>query len=442
MTVADAPAPQDDVLWDVVEEHLAEAQFGVEELERCFESPVATLESTVRGIEPRFLAHVDGLVVGGAPVRAKLLDPIVDDPNPEEPSALVVAGFVLAHAGLLDALLPALAHEDDGIRGAAVRALALLGDRTLDAWIASKLSGPLAPRARASLLEGAWRRGTRLSSLVEWLQAPDPVIVRAAARAAGHADAAIHGPVLEHLLDHPDQEVREAALIPSLAWRSARASQHCRQWGLDPETPRAAPMTLLAALEGPAVHEEIAALLSYPTHVTTAVAALGYSGNVRMLPRLLEHVEGKSPLLRKLAAQSISMITGMNVADVRLPNDQEAEALHALPPLEEEDLDADLAGSPDDALPDPDPFTVREHCREAVVRMNADQRWLLGKPFSLPTLVDALHHAPLRTRHSLATVLFARTAAGSWLDTRCLASDQVRQLGLLATGVPERALRW
>jgi uncharacterized protein (TIGR02270 family) len=453
MTAAEAPAPQDDVLWDVVEEHLAEAQFGVEELERCFESQVATLESAVRGIEPRFLAHVDGLIVGGAPVRAKLLDPIVREPNPEEPSALVVAGFVLAHAGLLDALLPALAHEDDAIRRAAVQALALLGDRTPDAWLASRLNGPLAPRARVSLLETAWRRGTRLSSLVEWLQDPDPLVVRAAARAAGHADAAIHGPVLEHLLEHPDPGVREAALVPSLAWRSPRASQYCREWGLDRKTPQATPMILFAALEGPAGHEEIAALLSYPTHLTTAVTALGYTGNIRMLPRLLEYVEDKAPLLRKVAAQSISLITGLKLGDVVVGAAQakpdapgigaeQADVEQALPPLEEDDLEADLVAPPEVALPDPDPQAVRSHCHEVMSRMTRDQRWLRGKPFSTGELVAALQVLPLRARHSLATVLFVRTGGASWVDTRAIPGEQARRLGGMAGARLAAAGRW
>lgn len=439
MSVADVSAPEGDVLWDVVEEHLAEAQFGVEELQRCFESPVATLESVSRGIEPRLLAHIDGLALGGASVRAKLLDPIVSNPDPEEPAALVVAGFILASAGMFDALLPALAHEDDGVRQAAVRAFALAASRKADAWIGTQLSGPLAPRARASLFEVAWRRGLRLPPLVAWLQDTDPLVTRWAAHAAWHADAAIHAPVVEHLLGHPDQAVREAALVPSLAWRSPRASQCCREWGLDEKTTHAIPMTLLAALEGPSAHEQVAALLAHPTHVHAAIVALGHSGNVRMIPRLLEHVEGPSPLLRKVAAQAISMITGMKLGDVVAgapvgnPDDPgvgaaQVDAEQALPPLEEDDLDADLVAPPEAALPDPDPQVVRSHCREAMSQMTRDQQWLCGMPFSTGALVAAFQVLPLRTRHSLATVLFIRTGGASWVDTRALPGEQLLRL--------------
>jgi uncharacterized protein (TIGR02270 family) len=454
MANADTGDPEGDVLWDVVEEHLAEAQFGVEELQRSFERPVATLESTSRGIEPRLLAHIDGLVVGGAPVRVRLLDPIVDAADPAEPVALVVAGFVLAISGALDPLLSPLAHQDDGIRQAAVQALALAASRRVDGWVEAKLSGALAPRARASLFEVAWRRGVRLAPLVAWLQDPDPLVIRWAAHAAGHADAAVHGPVLEYLLEHQEKGVREAALVPSLAWGSSRASQCCRQWGLDRQKPQTLAMILLAALEGPAVHEEIAALFAYPTHVQAAIVALGHSGNVRMLPRLLEHVEGKAPLLRKLAAQSISLITGMNLGDVALgvassaergpgANGAEgAEARQALPPLEEDDLDADLAPLPEDALPDPDPHAVRSHCRDAMVRMNADPRWICGKPFSIATMLEALQVLPLRMRHSLAMVVFARTRAAVWVDTRALPGEQARRLRGFAVARPAPAGRW
>jgi|GEM_PF-2439644 uncharacterized protein (TIGR02270 family) len=454
MALADASASEETVLWDVLEEHLAEAQFGIDELQRGLESPVATLQSLLRGLEPRFLAHVDGLALGGAPVRAKLLEPIVGTLDPAQPAALIVAGFVLASAGAPDALLPALAHEDDGIRRAAVEAIVLGGGQTVDAWIGLKLSGSLVPKARASLLDVAWRRRVILSPLVMWLQDPDALVVRWAAHSAGHIDPAVHGPALEHLLDHPDVAVREAALVPSLAWGSSRAVQYSRQWGLDRQTPRSVPMTLLAALEGPAVHEDLAALCAYPTHVRAAITALGHCGNVRMLPRLLEHVEGKTPLLRKLAAQSISLITGMKLGEVAAgaatpakPDErgivgEQTDARQALPPLEEDDLDADIVPPPEDALPDPDPKAVRDHCGEAMARLNPDQRWLCGKPFSVGTLVEALQLLPMRARHSIATVLFVRTAGASWVDTRGLPGEQVGRLAGMALARLAPVGRW
>src|SRR5580698_2287016 len=77
-----APAASDPVLWPVVEEHLAEAGSLFDPLERAYDSPLLTLAKLARGVEARWLAHVDGLLVGGPGVYETLLRPILEEPDP------------------------------------------------------------------------------------------------------------------------------------------------------------------------------------------------------------------------------------------------------------------------------------------------------------------------------------------------------------------------
>jgi hypothetical protein len=106
----------DAVLWDVVEEHLDEAEFGVEQFERAMQSPLLTLERLAGGCEGRLLAHVDGLLVGGAPVYERLLKPLLDSPDAGQCARLTAAGLVAIEAGHFDALTAALGHDDAAVR--------------------------------------------------------------------------------------------------------------------------------------------------------------------------------------------------------------------------------------------------------------------------------------------------------------------------------------
>ncbi len=449
--------PADDaILWDVIDEHLAEAGFLAGQLERSFESPRLTLKDLARGLEPRLLAHVDGLVIGGPPVRARRLDPLLKEPSPDQAEELLAAALVIATSGAYGALSPALGHEAAEVRAAAQRALTWMPGAHRVSWLAARLGGKLSTAERASLLEVCARCGVRGSPLVEWLQHDDPALVGAALRACVHAEAAVHRPAVEHLLEHGDAQVKEAALVPALAWGSSRAWSVCTRLALDPAQPHRLPMTLYAALGGPAEHDRLANQLERPTHVDDTLAALGHTGSARMLPQLLAYVEGPSPHAHKLAVLSIALITGLDPATVEKPRkttpdvdplppaEQDPEAQRALPPLEQDDLDADLAPAPEDDLPDSDPAAVRAHCEQASRRLVGDRRWLAGKPFAVEGLLERLREAPLGVRHALALVLFVRSGGTAWLATRALSIEQRAALSRLsASGPPKlRAAAW
>jgi hypothetical protein len=163
---------------------------------------------------------------------------------------------------------------------------------------------------------------------------------------------------------------------------------------------------------------------------------------VGLLPALAERVENDDPRIRRLAAQAIASITGVSPSTVALSEgslvkapagarpspEEDPAAQEALPPLEEDDLDADLAPPFEDALPEPDPVALRRTCDEARSRMTPDRRWMDGKPFSPAGLVSHLHEAPLGQRRVLAASLWVRTRATAWIDTRALSQTQERQL--------------
>lgn len=441
-------AEKREVLWDVVEEHLAESEFLVERLERACDSPTLTLKSLEKGLEARLLAHLDALILGGAPVYERLLEPLLDEPDPDGPAVLTAAGLVAVESGRAADLGPALGHDAPEVRAAAVNACSLAGGPRFDDWVRARLGDVTKAEERASLLSIAARRGLEPPPLVEWLQGDRPYLVRAAAEAARYADPRRHLAVIEYLLEHDDAGVREAAMIVGLAWGSRRASVVCENLALAVDAPRPLSMAIYAALAGPAQHERLAQKLADPRHRRATLFALGFCGSAAQLPTLLGHLSSPDPTAAKIAAQAISTIVGVDLTDDAfvakpstpappardVPAAQDPEAQRSLPSLEEDDLDADLVPAPEDDLPTPDVAAIRRFCELASSKLASGQRYLHGKPLSAGAIVHSLEHAPLRLRHVLALLLGIKTSGKTWIDTRTWSRIQRRQLGAGAGG--------
>jgi uncharacterized protein (TIGR02270 family) len=437
--------PEKAVVWDVVEEHLDEAEFLFDQFERALDSSTLTLMNVAKGLEERLLAHLDGLLVGGVPVYERLLKPSLAEPDPGQPRRITAAAMVAIEGGQFEGIWPAMGHDEAVVRDAVVRAGGLAGEARFERWVANRLAESITLVQRASLLGVIARRGLEPpAALIEWLQSDDLALVRAAAQAARHADPSRHMGVIEWRLDHDDDIVQEAALIAAWTWGSRLAPAVCERWALDPVTPRALPMALYAAMGGPAEHEHLAALLARTSHRSAALFALGFSGSVAQVQRLLDYLHAEEPRTAKLAAQAIATIVGVNLLDdaFAMPPPKEAtrpagedapakddeEDARALPPLADDDLEADLGLLPEDGLPMPNASAIRRFCEDAAARMDHGRRYLGGQEFRAEAAVDYLASAPLRRRHVIGVALAIRTQGAARVDTRGLAANQRRQL--------------
>ena len=81
-------------LWDIVEEHLDEAEFLWERWEHGLVAPNYTLSELADGPEERLMAHLDGLVVNGPRVAERLLIPTIADLD-AEPTRVCAAALAL-----------------------------------------------------------------------------------------------------------------------------------------------------------------------------------------------------------------------------------------------------------------------------------------------------------------------------------------------------------
>ena len=441
------PAPpltipsRDIVLWDVVEEHLAEAAFCFEQFEQALDHPSRTLSELDRHPEGRLRAHIDALVIGGVAVRERLLVPELESAASDESARVTAAAITLIEQGCYDDLWPGFSHEDSAIRNATVRAGSLAGDAVLDRWVVSRLTSVSSPATIAALLHLCGARGVSVPTFHKWLRSDDPVLLTAAARAARWADPSTYRAAIEGLLEHPESLVREAAVVSGLCLGSQRAWTSCQRLVLDENATSPLILALCAALGGRDLIAHVARGLDRESDRAAVLFALAFSGDPRQVPLLIEYLRSDNLLHAKLALQAIAAITGLELrddvfalpgepvgqsgTDAQTPSDADvAEADAALPPFEEDDLDTNLVPQPEEALPRPNTAAVEQFWKQRAGQFDASRRHLAGSVFSTQVLVRQLECAPLRWRHVLALSLCIRGGPTAWVDTRAWSTTQ------------------
>lgn len=431
-------SPESLVLWNVIETHFDELEFAIEQLERRLDDPLRTLDDLARSSQSVVDAHTDGLVVGGDEVRERVLIPALLDASADQAPRAVAAALAVIAAGRFDLLWPAIKHEAVAVRQAVARAATLWAKPSLDAWVSDKLSRQQEPKALAGLLELCAARQLPPPNLLKALQSNDPELINAAARAARHGDSKQYLPVLESLVRHSDAQVRDTALLATLAWGSSLAWRALEV--IARESSDGPQLALYAAVGGRRHHKVLRERFGKEPENPSLLFALGFSGNAEVVRELVPALRSKPRLLSNLAAQSISLIAGLDLEakeflvvrpspdPSELP-EEDAESRASLPALEDDDLEADLVPQPEDLIPELDLAAIERHCGQ--LQLDPARRLLGGVPFNAESLLGYFERAPLRRHHVLAQALAVMTAGTIWFDSRAAASQQRAQLATL-----------
>jgi uncharacterized protein (TIGR02270 family) len=439
------PHAAESILWDVVEEHFDELEFCIDMFDRQLDDVDLSLRG-LSSVEARLGAHLDGLVVAGDAVVERLLAPAAVEADPGEPArtTAVALGLVALHRH--KELLSLLFHEQQRVREPAIRACQLMPTAALESWARQSLSSTRDGVQRAALIDVLSRRGVETTVLVESLRAADPVLVAAASRAALWGDATACLPWLENALRSSDAGVREAALVPALALGSSSAWGVCQELALDSRQPQPAAMALVASLGNKGHRERLVPLLARESHRKAALFALGFSGDPDYAPVLIGHISGADPLEAKIAAQSLSIIAGLNLGDEALavqkppatsPRENEPESPSPEEEVSPEDESAlenepeDLVPQPEDALPELNADAIERLWRQMAPRFDPRERYLGGRVFDADVAIDYLERAPLRRRHVLGHAIAVRSAARARIDTRGLRRSQLAELATI-----------
>lgn len=408
------------IMWDVVEEHLDEAEFCFGLVDRALDSPRYTLADVERGPESRLFAHVQGLVAGGPEVAERLLRPALAEDTPARRSA---ATFALFASGAHDAVGAELEAAEDP--APLIRALIRIPDARVDGWLAERLAAQPAEAMHTALLQVAAGRGRAFEGVERGLNSDEPRLLAAA------LDAARVGPLRNSLgvvarqLEHPEPGVRDAALRAGLQGELPEAWELCRVLAASSMEVHPLALLLVGALGGPAEHEILLKALRLPTHLHASVRALGLSGNRAVLPSLMPLLERPDPPVAQLAAEAIATIAGPPAA-LHLDQPPESTDADGLPPLEDDDLDADLVPPSTSELPWPDAPAIAAWRSQATL---PDVRSIDGQPATPVAVIQALRTGSTRRNHALALILAIKSCGALRLDTLRLASTQRAQLG-------------
>ena len=434
---ADRSISEDDLVWDIEDEHLREAEFLLEVREALLDSPSYSLAELEAGSEQRLIAHVDALVMGGSPVAQRLLLATIEDKNQVADYELIAAASlaVFAQPGS-DPVLAVLDRGGDAQRAGIARALQL----THNPWLERRLIEDVSsfddrtdPRGLAVRLDALAAHGVSPGPwLHRFLVSSDPSLARAAASLARFSRDRATIDLLGPLAHAADADVRrttiETALQLSLpgAWESAIYWAFC----LEDSPFRREALVWVACFGDAEVHARLLALVDDPNHRADALWAAGFCGRVaavdRCIPLLADDDVGP------LAGEVVSAITGLSSTDDsfwRAPvNHDDPE--DTLPPLEHDDLDADLVPESEASLPRPEPEAIADWWRARRETFDPSLRYLGGRPVDRDELIAGLWHAPMRRRHVLGFELGVRS--GAFVNTRAMCATQKLQLDALA----------
>lgn len=400
------------VFWDVIEEHLDEAEFFWQRWERRLDAPDDTLDGVEEGFEERLFAHTDGLDAGGAPVRGKVLVPALDEASGARRTAVA---FVLAGSQDGAARAAVLAKlADDDAREDVVRALGLADVPDLRAALGPALDDA-APGVRGAAMRALAFRGD--APPPAHLRADDaPELVIAALQIASISGDRAHAALARDALSSGVPEVRDAALSAGLTLALPEAWSACRKLveGASESTPPAELVRPLrwVAMGGAARElESVLFAVRLAPHRPAALAALGVSGRAAAAEACLPWID--DPEAGPLAADAFVAITGMPLEKHMIaPPDKADEAAPApLPRLRGE---AVLAW-----------WTANQG------RFHRTKRTFLGRPATFEAAASILAAGPMRRRGPIAEEILLRSRGLSRVETRAFAARQRAEIARL-----------
>lgn len=408
---------------DIFEEHFAEATFLLSQWERALRGAHYDLEETAQ-LEERLLAHLDGLVLGGEPVIEALLRPALEGEEPWEVFCAAFVSIAESPPAALEAILAMVPVPPAVVQSSFRRALELSGRTGLEAELLPLLRSPEASLQALALEVLTFRRAVPRNVALELLGHSEGRVVAAALRGLGALGRDIAHRELPRLLEDKRPQVRLAAIESGLLSGVRAAWDACQHEakGCGEGAHMARVLQVICGDEQDA--RRLVELMADEVLRADVLWALGFTGQASAAEACLELMGQPAPVAR-LAGEAFSAITGLVLKDTYVMESQEEDSL---PPLEEDDLGADLIPKLEDELPVPAHAAVADWWLRARQDFSRSTRYLGGKPFSGTALLEALASGPMRRRHVHARELALRTQGVHDVQTLAFTTRQLKEL--------------
>ena len=156
-----------------------------------------------------------------------------------------------------------------------------------------------------------------------------------------------------------------------------------------------------------------------------SIIGTGVVGDPVLIPWLIDQM--KTPEFARLAGESLSMITGVDIAYEDLEGEW-PEGFEAGPTDDPEDENVDM--DPDEDLPWPNPELIACWWQKNKANFKTGNRYLLGLPITAENLHQVLRTGRQRQRHAAALELAMMTPGQPLFEVRAPGFRQKKMLGV------------
>lgn len=378
----------------------------------------------LRRLDDRLAAHLDGMAVAGDDAAA-LAMAALERPGPGEIFAATVGAIESRDPARLDRLLTIIEAVPDS-RPGLVSAFGWVSASTLRGITRPLLESPKAFHRQVGLAACAKHQVDPGAVLGTALNDADPALRARALRVAGErGQVDLLQACLNALADGDARCAFEAACAAVLLGDRVTAVTALHAIGAEPGPWRGRALGLALKLQTPAAAQaSLKALSQDLTGARQLIQAIGVAGDPHYMPWLIQQMH--DPKLTRLAGESFSRITGLDLADLDL--DRKPPENIELGPDDDPD-DANVAMDEDDSLPWPDPEKIAAWWQANTARFAAGTRYFMGERPSPAHCLGVLKTGFQRQRIAAAQYLclmnpgtpMFNTAAPAWRQQRLLA---------------------
>ena len=409
------------VIEDIIIQHAEDAAFLWLLRDTAVNAPHYTLKDLAR-LDNRVEAHLDGLRIAGD-AGWEICREALSYEEPGEVFSAAVLAFGSGDEERIQTVLDA-GSSDPELARAIISALGWLTWEEAEKHVQS-LATSKSPQLRyLALAAYAAHRKDPGRLLTDSITSSDPLLKARALKAAGELGRTDLFSSLRYNLKAEDEKCRLYAAWSMLLLGSAESVPVLQEIAVKGSVyAEKACASVLRRMPLDTAHAWLRVLSEKEQGARLAVQGAGVLGDPVAVPWLIEMMA--VPELARVAGESLSMITGLDLAYEDLEADW-PEGFTAGPTEDPEDEDVDL--DPDEDLPWPAPALIAGWWEKNKGKFTTGTRYLTGQPIAAEHLRQVLASGFQRQRAAAAMELALLRPEQPLFATRAPGFSQVRQL--------------
>ena len=411
------------IIAEIVSQHAEEAAFLWLLRSNAVSAPHYALKDLAK-LDSRIEAHLDGLRVAGEPGWELCKAALGNEENGEVFAASTMA-FESGVESRIQAVLDVVQKKPELSTGL-ISALGWIPYEQVAPHIDQLLRSESPIIQRVGLAAKAVHRKDPGSILQAMLASSDAPLRTRALKTGGELGLRNLASLVNSPLTADDPTLRWWAV-----WSSALLGDGVAIPVLQKIATQKGPYALKAAtmavrrMSVDASHRWIKVLAENPEAIRVALCAAGALGDPTSIPWLIEQMT--APALARVAGESFTMITGVDLAYDDLDTDK-PEGFEAGPTEDPEDENVEM--DQDEDLPWPNPELIKKWWFTHRLEFSNGTRYLLGKPMAIDSLNHVLCVGKQRQRIAAAIELAMRQPGTALFNTEAPGFRQMKLSGL------------